>query len=138
MALIKCTECGHMVSDKAVECPKCGCPIRKFEEADKPVESEINENLLFPQTDKPHGNTKIIAYGGIVLLVAAIIGAYYWWQYMCDNSQEECYVPPVYSDNLVKLAQNGDVTAQSDLGACYLKMAGSDVINRKITITYLY
>lgn len=29
MALIKCTECGHDVSDKASECPHCGCPISK-------------------------------------------------------------------------------------------------------------
>ena len=27
MALIKCTGCGHDVSDKATECPHCGCPI---------------------------------------------------------------------------------------------------------------
>lgn len=27
MALIKCTECGHEVSDKAAACPNCGCPI---------------------------------------------------------------------------------------------------------------
>lgn len=27
MALIKCTECGQMVSDKASTCPKCGAPI---------------------------------------------------------------------------------------------------------------
>lgn len=27
MALIKCKECGHEVSDKASECPHCGCPI---------------------------------------------------------------------------------------------------------------
>ena len=27
MALIKCNECGHMVSDKALMCPNCGCPI---------------------------------------------------------------------------------------------------------------
>lgn len=27
MALIKCTGCGHDVSDKASECPHCGCPI---------------------------------------------------------------------------------------------------------------
>ena len=27
MALIKCTECGNMVSDKADRCPHCGCPI---------------------------------------------------------------------------------------------------------------
>ncbi len=29
MALIKCTECGHMVSDKADCCPNCGCPLEK-------------------------------------------------------------------------------------------------------------
>ena len=26
MALIKCEECGHMMSDAAQRCPKCGCP----------------------------------------------------------------------------------------------------------------
>jgi hypothetical protein len=29
MALIKCNECGHEVSDKASVCPNCGCPIEK-------------------------------------------------------------------------------------------------------------
>ena len=32
MALIKCTECGHTVSDRAMKCPKCGAPIQKKEE----------------------------------------------------------------------------------------------------------
>ena len=27
MALIKCSECGQQISDKANVCPKCGCPI---------------------------------------------------------------------------------------------------------------
>ena len=27
MALIKCKECGAVISDKAIACPKCGCPI---------------------------------------------------------------------------------------------------------------
>ena len=27
MALIKCSECGHEVSDRASACPNCGCPI---------------------------------------------------------------------------------------------------------------
>lgn len=27
MALIKCTECGKEISDKAVACPNCGCPV---------------------------------------------------------------------------------------------------------------
>lgn len=29
MALIKCNECGQMVSDKAEACPHCGCPVEK-------------------------------------------------------------------------------------------------------------
>ena len=29
MALIKCKECGHEISDKASACPHCGCPIEK-------------------------------------------------------------------------------------------------------------
>lgn len=27
MALIKCTECGKEISDKASSCPNCGCPL---------------------------------------------------------------------------------------------------------------
>lgn len=27
MALMKCPECGHDVSDKADKCPNCGCPV---------------------------------------------------------------------------------------------------------------
>ena len=29
MALISCPECSTSVSDKAIACPKCGCPIAK-------------------------------------------------------------------------------------------------------------
>ena len=28
MALIKCSECGKEVSDKAASCPNCGAPIK--------------------------------------------------------------------------------------------------------------
>lgn len=30
MALIKCEECGQVVSDKAEACPHCGCPVEKL------------------------------------------------------------------------------------------------------------
>ena len=40
MALIKCNECGHMISDKAVKCPKCGTPIQTIKEAAKTIDKE--------------------------------------------------------------------------------------------------
>ena len=33
MALIKCPECGKEISNKAIACPSCGCPIASLEEA---------------------------------------------------------------------------------------------------------
>ena len=30
MALIKCTECGKEISDKATACPHCGCPMTEI------------------------------------------------------------------------------------------------------------
>ena len=35
MALIKCSECGREISDKALACPNCGCPIRVADNADE-------------------------------------------------------------------------------------------------------
>lgn len=40
MALIKCTECGAMVSDKAASCPQCGAPM--------PIKCEACGKLLSP------------------------------------------------------------------------------------------
>ena len=40
MALIKCKECGHKVSDKASMCSNCGCPIESF---GAPQEEVIDE-----------------------------------------------------------------------------------------------
>ena len=39
MSLIKCTECGHMVSDKANACPGCGCPVSE-------ILKEIHKNSI--------------------------------------------------------------------------------------------
>jgi len=60
MALIKCSGCGHMVSDKGKKCPKCGTPIHKVEEATKPIEEKEkviveveNPKVEIPKVDKP-------------------------------------------------------------------------------------
>ena len=46
MALIKCGECGHEVSERASACPNCGCPIEKGNcciECGQPIPDGVNE-----------------------------------------------------------------------------------------------
>ena len=61
MALIKCSECGTDISDKAVSCPKCGCPLHKTEENQEPGKG------------KKRGKTFLIS-GGILFFVSMVIG----------------------------------------------------------------
>ena len=50
MALIKCPECGNLISDKAEKCPHCGVPAKYFGANDAAASTEIDysrlENLL--------------------------------------------------------------------------------------------
>lgn len=64
MALIKCSECGHMVSEKAESCPNCGCPVEKPTQ-DRCV--ECGEPLSAEATECPNCgcpvNKKTVNYG---------------------------------------------------------------------------
>ena len=59
MSMIKCTECGKEISDKATACPHCGCPMteilsatkeNKKEEKVKPI--KIKEPITPEQKNK--------------------------------------------------------------------------------------
>ena len=50
MALIKCVECGRKISDKAISCPNCGCPVEKKVEED--IGKEAKEVKEKPKKDK--------------------------------------------------------------------------------------
>lgn len=62
MALIKCSECGKEVSDKANSCPNCGAPIKEDE-----IKKEINAGIKIG---------KKFAIILIVTLSLIIIGAF--------------------------------------------------------------
>lgn len=65
MALIKCPECGREISDKAVSCPNCGCPINIQEI------KNTNDIPQCPNLDKVKNrfNKKIILIIIIVLVI---------------------------------------------------------------------
>ena len=77
MALIQCPECGKEISDKALTCPSCGCPI-KAEEPKADVSAE-RSNEIKDYTDASVKNKKLIpiiigvAAAVIVLLLVVII-----------------------------------------------------------------
>ena len=49
MALIKCSECGKEISDKAESCPHCGNPISKKEESKVMVYGYTESYMLNPK-----------------------------------------------------------------------------------------
>lgn len=70
MALIKCTECGKEISDKASVCPNCGCPV---EQMSKP---EISNATSVKQTKNKKLNKildKMLIVTFSLLAVALII-----------------------------------------------------------------
>ena len=52
MALIKCPECGGEISDKAMNCPKCGCPIS--------TTNNVNVTFMTPQKQESAQDEKVI------------------------------------------------------------------------------
>lgn len=74
MALIKCTECGHMISDKAVKCPKCGCSTK--EETVHPQEDDATDYAPVYYEEESHSNKWL--YVIIALLLVALACGGFW------------------------------------------------------------
>ena len=101
MALIKCSGCGHMVSDKGTKCPKCGTPIHKVEEATKPIEEKekVIAEVETPKAeiakaeavvpDEPKSQTWKKVCGIFIFAVIVIVGVYYYIQNEKSNSKSE-------------------------------------------------
>lgn len=52
MALIKCNECGHMVSTKAEKCPKCGYSVRLSMEQQEETKQSVEPHTTTLNTSK--------------------------------------------------------------------------------------
>lgn len=65
MALVKCPECNTEVSDKAMNCPKCGYPINKTE-----VETEQDRvNVRGKNKGK-----NFLTFGSILFFISMVFG----------------------------------------------------------------
>ena len=116
MALVKCPECGKEISDKAVSCPNCGCPILKNNDSDCNVnEEKIPIIARKINTDKPltkkffsnPRNKKFFILGIIIVVVVIIVVAVININNQNkQNKQNEIYKADFASiENVMELSQ---------------------------------
>lgn len=102
MALIKCTECGADISDKASMCPKCGCPIEML------ADNKNNRKL----------NIKKVILVIIGLLMLLIVGCLVYK--LLTRPDTSGYYNGVkwgigYEEALIKLGDNGKANEKKDI-----------------------
>ena len=75
MALIKCSECGHMISDRAKACPKCGAPINASNQETDAFNQGLNDKC---ETREQRNKLALVAIIALVLLGLLGIGGWLW------------------------------------------------------------
>ncbi|MBQ7421801.1 MAG: WG repeat-containing protein [Prevotella sp.] len=96
MALIKCSECGHEVSEKASVCPNCGCPIQS--EGNPSVKGTSVE----PQPQKK-GNGKKWALCAILLCLIAGGGYFAYTHFLKGSSSSNLFGGSKDTETIVEL-----------------------------------
>ena len=113
MALVKCTNCGHMISDRAAKCPKCGAPIQK-EKAAPQQEVKIPEPSIAEYEEYDDGSRKkrtMYAVCGI-LAVLLIIGGVVFFNKKDNSSQSN-----KNTTELIGQSEQGLAEPEENIGA---------------------
>lgn len=84
MALIKCKNCGHMISDRASTCPHCGhkqkeqacSENRTGKHANNINNEEPIKETLIEGTDEHHTNKTLVILIGVLVVIAIGFGSY--------------------------------------------------------------
>lgn len=79
MALIKCTKCGQMVSDKALQCPHCWNPIVKPDEVVVQKDNVSANKQDVESKPVKKRNKGIVAIICVLVIVLIGLGSYYFF-----------------------------------------------------------
>lgn len=83
MALIKCSGCGQMISDKALKCPKCGTPVGLTQ----PSNQQLNNADSYMYTEE--SSSKKWLYPVFGILAVALLGLAAWFFLSNDDKQNQ-------------------------------------------------
>lgn len=79
MSLIKCSECGREISDKAAACPHCGCPVNLSDSPSAVAQTPVGHTSAGAQTPAPAKGRAVgtIVFVTILILVLGALAAWF-------------------------------------------------------------
>ncbi|MBO4822815.1 MAG: hypothetical protein J5548_15305 [Prevotella sp.] len=114
MALIRCRECGQVISDKAERCPRCGCPSIGGRATYQGPDTSSNTKIIY----KKENNSNKLLYGIIAFLLAVLVGGAILW-FTMSNRDHDVQQPAG------QIAQQGVQTTAGETGQDQQKQAGT-------------
>lgn len=132
LALIKCSECGREISDKASSCPQCGCPVTGTEELVEKLavekndsegnKEENNKEKIKSEENKPKERKKLSKGGVIAIIVAVVViavAAIAYYVLTTDsrnyNSAKELFEEEKFQEALEIFAELGDYEDSAEM-----------------------
>ncbi len=121
MALIYCRECGGQVSDRATECPHCGCPIEIIKKSER-------QNYL---AQKPKKKRKFIVICFLLLALLGVCGLIgYKFDLLSSNTLK---ITPEFAEAVQKYDRidafsEGMAAVRRDGKWGYINLKGEEVI----------
>ena len=88
MALIKCPECGREISDKAVSCPSCGCPVTPAPQSEQPVLNAVSRQAVSAAKTPRKKNVRIViaVVASLAIVICCVVG---FWRYQVAKARSE-------------------------------------------------
>ena len=118
MALIKCSGCGQMISDKAFKCPKCGTPVSLVQ----PSNQQMNTADSYMYTEE--SSSKKWLYPIIGILAIALLGLASWIFLINDDKQNQTE-QIVGSSSMTDVESNGiDLSDNETVGRQPMNLHG--------------
>ena len=91
MALIKCTNCGQMISDKAKACPKCGEPVRIIDRTSNESfprgQSYSRQDSSIIPTQKKTTSPALITTIALLTLAVLTLGGFVFYKVVYEPSR---------------------------------------------------
>lgn len=116
MALIKCPECGHQVSDMAKTCPQCGVEIAGNIVRKPDGDEVILKSKLPKQTGKDckkSGRKRVVIAVAFLLALCVFGGVFYFYQKTRMQNEQHAYENALLSNELAVMQSYLDLYTEA-------------------------